>query len=609
MHAQQFLQAAIAAFGQGQLDRAAQFALRVLQLVPEQPDALHLLALCARQQGQADQALQWFKRSLAAAPAQSVVWSNYGNLLQQLEQTDQAEQAYQRALSLAPEQADTWLNAGLLALRIQQPALAQQRLQKAQQLRPDDPRSYAPLASALAQLQQVTAALQTLEQALVRWPAQSQLLWQKAQLLRDQQQAGAAAEIIRQMLIATPQQADLHFMAGCLQHDLGQDQHAESALLQAIALEPLHIGAHEALNQLYWEQQNLAKFLQLTSQTLQAQPEALALRYCLATLLIQSGDNSEATRLLEAGLHLHGRLPDLLHALGVQVAKTGDIRQAAALTTEALQHPQTPPAFRVRALIDAANYAIRLQQLDHAVQLLQQARQLSPQDQEIWAYLGTCWRLLGDAKTDWLNNYPTLIDARPLPTPPGYQSLAEFLAVLNPVIRRLHTSTRQPLDQSVRGGTQTLGRLLSEPDPVIQQFRAALEQRIHEYLQRLPQDAEHPLLGRNNKQFRFSGSWSVRLADQGFHTNHVHPQGWLSACTYLELPDCIRPDDPLRQGWLKLGETSLLLGDQEEVAQAICPAPGLVVLFPSFVWHGTYPFHTSNGHDFRMTAPCDIMPV
>ena len=223
--------------------------------------------------------------------------------------------------------------------------------------------------------------------------------------------------------------------------------------------------------------------------------------------------------------------------------------------------------------------------------------------------MGTCWRLLGDAKTDWLNNYPTLIDARPLPTPPGYQSLAEFLAVLNPVIRRLHTSTRQPLDQSVRGGTQTLGRLLSEPDPVIQQFRAALEQRIHEYLQRLPPDAAHPLLSRNNRQFRFSGSWSVRLADQGFHTNHVHPQGWLSACTYLELPDCIRPDDPLRQGWLKLGETSLLLGDQEEVAQAICPAPGLVVLFPSFVWHGTYPFHTSNGHDFRMTAPCDIMPV
>ncbi len=609
MHAQQFLQAAIAAFGQGQPDRASQFARQVLQLVPAQPDALHLLALCARQQGQTDQALEWFRQSLAASPAQSVVWSNYGNLLQQLEQFEPAEQAYQRALSLAPRQADTWLNAGLLALGCQQPEQAQQRLQQALQLRPDDARAYAPLAQALAQLQQFPLALQTLDQALARWPGQPQLLWQKAQLLREQQQAGAAADIIGQLLQANPQQADLQFMAGCLAHDLGNDKGAETALLQAIALQPLHIGAHEALNQLYWQQQNLDKFLQLTRQTLQAQPDALALRYCLVTLMIQSGDDAGAIGLLDAGIQLHGRLADLLHARGVQAAKAGALQQAAALTAEALLQQPLPVALKVRALIDAANYAIRLQQPDEAIRYLQQARQLSPQDQEIWAYLGTCWRLQGHAQAGWLNDYATLIDARPLPTPPGYPSLDAFLAALNPVIRRLHTSTRQPLDQSVRGGTQTLGRLLAEPDPLIQQFRAALEQRIAEYLQRLPADPDHPLLGRNSGKFRFSGSWSVRLADQGFHTNHVHPQGWLSACTYLELPDCIRPDDPQRQGWLKLGETSLQLGDQEQVAQAICPTPGLVVLFPSFVWHGTYPFQSHSSNDFRMTAPCDIMPV
>lgn len=608
MHAQQILQAAVAAFSQGQQARAMQLALQALQLLPEQPDALHLLALCARQQGQFDQALQYFKRSLQAAPTQSAVWSNYGNLLQQLEQHDAAEQAYQRALHLAPNQADSWLNAGLLALRLQQPQLAKDRLQKALQLRPDDSRGYAPLASCLAQLEQVNAALQLLDQALTRWPAQTQLLWQKAQLLRDAQQAAAAADILSQLLAIAPEHAEFHFMAGCLQHDLGNDAGAEAALLQTIALQPLHIGAHEALNQLYWQQQNLAKFLQLTRQTLAAHPQALNLRYALATLLIQSGDDLAATQLLQDGIVLHGRQADLLHALGVQLAKQGDLARAAALTAEALQQ-QMPPAFRVRALIDAANYAIRQQQLAHAEQLLQQAKELSPHDQEIWAYLGTCWRLQGDAKTHWLNNYPQLIDARPLPTPPGYQNLVEFLAVLNPVIRRLHTSTRQPLDQSVRGGTQTLGRLLSEPDPVIQQFRAALEQRINEYLQRLPIDAQHPLLCRNTGKFRFSGSWSVRLGNEGFHTNHVHPQGWLSACTYLDLPDCIRPDDPHRQGWLKLGETSLQLGAQEQVAQAICPEPGLVVLFPSFVWHGTYPFKSAAGSSYRMTAPCDIMPV
>ena len=609
MHAQQYLQAAIASLNQGQPDRAHALALQVLKLAPEQPDALHLLALSARQTGQTDAALQYFRRSLNAAPAQSAVWSNYGNLLQQLELPEQAEQAYQRALSLAPQQADSWLNAGLLALKQQQPQQAVERLQRAQQLRPEDLRSYAPLATAQAQLQQTATALQTLQQGLQRWPGHPMLLRQQAQILRDQQQPAAAAAIIHQLLLQAPEQADLHFLSGCLQHDLSDDAAAEAALLRAIELDPLHIGAHEALNQLYWEQQNLKEFLKQTRQILAAQPDALALRYCLVTLSIQSGDDAAATALLEAGIARHGRLPDLLHALGVQAAKMGALEQAAALTAEALQHPHTPPAFRIRALIDAANYALRLQQPQQALQYLEQALPLNPHDQEIWAYLGTCWRLLGDDKAHWLNDYERLIDARPLPTPPGYESLGQFLAELNPVIRRLHTSKRQPLDQSVRGGTQTLGRLLAEPHPLIQLFRQALEQRINEYLQLLPSDQSHPLLRRNSRQFRFSGSWSVRLADQGFHTNHVHPQGWLSACTYLELPDCIHPEDPRRQGWLKLGETSLLLGEQEQVAKAICPEPGLVVLFPSFIWHGTYPFHSTQGESYRMTAPCDIMPV
>lgn len=609
MHAQQYLQAAVSAFSQGQADRASQLATQVLHQVPEQPDALHLLALCARSKGENEAAVQLFRRSLTAGPAQSVVWSNYGNLLQQLERLDEAEQAYHRALQLAPKQADSWLNAGLLSLRRQQPAEALQRLQQARQLRPDDSRVYPPLATALAQSEQAGPAILLLDQALQRWPDQPTLLWQKAQLLREQQQPAAALELVSRLIALSPQQADLHFMLGCLQHDLGHDQAAEQALRQAIELQPLHISAHEALNQLYWQQQDQQQFLQLSLQILAQQPAALSLRYCLVTLLIQAGRNAEATELLQQGLQIHGRQSDLLHALGVQAAKQGDLSQAATLTAEVLDLATTPLPLRVRALIDAANYAMRTRRLADAVQYLQQARQLSPLDQEIWAYLGTCWRLQGDAKTHWLNHYDQLIDARPLPTPPGYQSLDEFLTQLIPVIERLHTSTRQPLDQSVRGGTQTLGRLLADPHPLIQQFRAALEQRISEYLQQLPQDPEHPLLSRNNGQFRFSGSWSVRLDNQGFHTNHVHPQGWLSACTYLTLPDCIRPDDPTRQGWLKLGETSLLLGEQEQVARAICPTPGLVVLFPSFVWHGTYPFQASSAHAHRMTAPCDIMPV
>ena len=65
------------------------------------------------------------------------------------------------------------------------------------------------------------------------------------------------------------------------------------------------------------------------------------------------------------------------------------------------------------------------------------------------------------------------------------------------------------------------------------------------------------------------------------------------------------PDDPKKAGWVKFGETSLNLGDRESIGIELCPQPGMSVLFPSYMWHGTYPVNTN---EFRMTAPCDIMP-
>ena len=75
-------------------------------------------------------------------------------------------------------------------------------------------------------------------------------------------------------------------------------------------------------------------------------------------------------------------------------------------------------------------------------------------------------------------------------------------------------------------------------------------------------------------------------------------------CTYLTVPE-VSEDDPARKGWIKFGQTSLNLGDEESIDLAVCPRPGMCVIFPSFCWHGTIPFESD---DERMTIPCDIMP-
>jgi len=254
-----------------------------------------------------------------------------------------------------------------------------------------------------------------------------------------------------------------------------------------------------------------------------------------------------------------------------------------------------------------ANFLIQQAQYTDAMQHLDVAQRLNPFEQEMWALKGLCWRFTGDDRDAWLNNYDLFVQAKRLDTPQGYDNFEHFMHQLRTVLIGMHQKVRTPLDQSVRNGTQTAGRLLFQDIKEIKDYRQVLEKRIREYLASLPDDPTHPFLSRKTTDFRFSGSWSVRLKTEGFHVNHVHPEGWLSGPTYIEVPKAVRADDPTKAGWVNLGVTGMNLGEKREKAMvSICPQEGVCVLFTSYTLHVTNPFHADS---YRMTAPCDVLPV
>ena len=93
-------------------------------------------------------------------------------------------------------------------------------------------------------------------------------------------------------------------------------------------------------------------------------------------------------------------------------------------------------------------------------------------------------------------------------------------------------------------------------------------------------------------------SWSCLLRPNGFHTNHIHPTGWISSAFYADVPAVV-DNDQTREGWFKLGESSLGLGASDK------PERGMLVLFPSYFWHGTVPF---GGSSTRLTVAFDVVP-
>ena len=116
-------------------------------------------------------------------------------------------------------------------------------------------------------------------------------------------------------------------------------------------------------------------------------------------------------------------------------------------------------------------------------------------------------------------------------------------------------------------------------------------------------DPNHPWSGRKTGNYKLTGCWSVKLKANGFHVNHLHPAGWISSAYYVSLPKVVS-DAEGQQGWIKFGEPRWPTPGCT-VEKVVQPKAGRLVLFPSYMWHGTIPF--SEGE--RMTAPFDAVPV
>ena len=116
---------------------------------------------------------------------------------------------------------------------------------------------------------------------------------------------------------------------------------------------------------------------------------------------------------------------------------------------------------------------------------------------------------------------------------------------------------------------------------------------------------EGPLRSRNSGGYRIDGAWSVRLRPGGFHRDHFHPQGWLSSAFYVETPDAAL-DREDRSGWIRFGQPPYQTEPALPAEHFVRPKPGRLVLFPSYMWHGTVPFTTD---ERRMTIAFDVQPA
>lgn len=589
-------QSALTHFQQRQHSQAERICDKMLQVTPESADFLHLKALCIGQRDPSAASV-YFEKAIIAAPSNLAYKKNYANFLFTNGDLNRALTLYSELQLSSPKDIDIAYGIAFIQYQHKRYRKTLEIISNHSLSTQDLPKWQILEARALLECGETIAAEECLTRALKSAPHHGGLMMTKVLLLRQQQQPEHAMRILSAMS-KTPVK---DFLTGCLYHDLQQYELAEKHLKDAIAQQTDYIDAHIALNKLYWEHNQDSQFLGSFQQALAKVPTSVSLYMTYISHLLKADKVELAIDVTLKGLKACGEQPPLLHALGTLYYNQKKYDDALRLFERSLILSPN----NVRYLLDKANILIKSSQYNDALDLLTQAVNIEPDNQEVWAYLGLCWRFIDISKYQWLNNYKQLVSVKKLQTPPGYKHFSDFWQELKKEVTALHTSEKQPLDQSVRHGTQTAGFLFNNQSKAIKAYQNLLVGHLNEYITSLPQDSTHPLLRRTSENFRFSGCWSVKLHDSGFHTNHVHPQGWLSVCTYLQVPKTISPDDPQQQGWLRIGRTSLNLEEREETAYSICPEEGLCVIFPSYSWHGTVPF---SGDGERITLPCDVIP-
>jgi len=254
---------------------------------------------------------------------------------------------------------------------------------------------------------------------------------------------------------------------------------------------------------------------------------------------------------------------------------------------------------RPDAQLARGQHRLQTQQPEEAARLLEEVIQAEPNNLSAWALLEVAWRLLGDNRHHWLAGQQGLVDKLELAL--DKSQLADIAAML----RTVHRARSQPIGQSVRGGTQTAGQLFLRSEPEIRLLANALAQAIRQFHSKLPpEDRRHPLLRHRNQGLAFGPSWSVRLTGGGFHAAHFHPGGVLSSACYISLPEEVA-GNPEKSGWLEIGRPPSELGLDLPPLATFEPREGQLILFPSYLFHGTRPF----GAGERLTVAFDLVAV
>ncbi len=407
-------------------------------------------------------------------------------------------------------------------------------------------------------------------------------------------QHAQAVAMLQQAVAQRPQHGPTLANLGSCLIAAGRAVEAVPVLERAVALTPQDAGARNNLGVALARSGNDEAALQHYAAALSLRPgfhEARLNRADALRRLDCAGDALADARAVLAADPAHQRAANVA---GMVSEALGDDEGAIAAWQAALERGTSHPV--------GVNLMRLLLKRGRAEEVPPVARRLldaQPGSTTPLAYLAAALDRMGDAdalaRLGADDRFVKMIDIAP---PAGFASLAAFNAALESELRAEPSLMFEPEGLVTRGGRQS-DDLADVRTPALAALAQIACEALADHAATLADDDARDFLAARPAEWSLT-LWGTLLGPGGAVQPHIHAPNWLSGVYYpSDMPGI---ED---EGAFAIGLLPEELGGGG-TARIVRPRAGRMILFPSFLWHGTLPF---GGSEERISLAFDMVPA
>ncbi|MCP5081486.1 MAG: tetratricopeptide repeat protein [Alphaproteobacteria bacterium] len=342
--------------------------------------------------------------------------------------------------------------------------------------------------------------------------------------------------------------------------------------------------------------------------TLEQMPNNLNAHLTIANLYTAIGAFDGALEILEPLPARLGEHPDLLDALAINLHQAARFSEAVDYYKRMLD--QEPGNINLYNNICAALLAGGDPQ--QAVIFADKWLALVPGSTEALSFRAVALEEGGetDAASE-LMNFERFVQADVVETPPGYDSMDAFNAALEQAVLSHQDLKTPPLDSPHYHDPdlKITDQILGPKEGPIADLEAVIRQRIEAYYANLGSPQDHAFVEARPQNYDLV-AWAAVLDKQGNQDAHIHFDGHLSGCYYVRIPEEVsgeaNGEDGTVAGGFEVGRPPPeFFCKREHRHKVVKPMEGMMVLFPSYMYHQTIPFKST---ERRICVAFDAMP-